>query len=149
MYGDSDLIRRRVDQLRERGVEIRALADQLVARTEALHWTGRAATAMCERVSERAAHLRDAAERHEAAAELLGRHAQELERIKEEIAAIEQRASTLVADARIRVARVVTENQAHLSGPRVTPDPDDVVLAGFVPPAPGHKDWLAVELPGL
>ena len=149
MYGDGDVIRRRVDQLREQGVEIRALADQLVARTEALHWSGRAATAMRERVSERAAHLRDAAERHEAAADLLARHAQEVAAIKDEIAAIEQRAATLVADARSRVARVVTENESHLSGPRVAPDPDDVVLAGFVPPAPGHKDWLTVELPGL
>ena len=29
------------------------------------------------------------------------------------------------------------------------PDPDDLTLADFTPPASGHQDWLAVALPGL
>ncbi|HYG95063.1 MAG TPA: hypothetical protein VD859_15910 [Nocardioides sp.] len=149
MYGDTEVIRRRIDQLREQGVEIRALADQLVARTEALQWSGRAATAMRERVAERAAHLRSAADRHEGAADLLARHAQDVDVVKEEIAAVEQRVAGLVADARSRVAAIVAENETNPAGPRVTPDPDDEVVAGFVPLAPGHKGWLSVELPGL
>lgn len=149
MYGDSEVIRRRADRLREQGVEVRALADQLVARTEALPWSGRAAATMRERVADRAAHLRAAADRHEAAADALLRHVHDVDALKDDIAEVEQRAAILIADARARLTRVVADNEADLAGPRRRPDPDDEVLAGFVPPAAGHKDWLAVELPGL
>ena len=30
---------------------------------------------------------------------------------------------------------------------RRTADPVDEELAGFMPPEPGHKDWLGVDLP--
>lgn len=122
MYGDSDQIRRRGSQLRDQGADVRSLADQLVARTEALAWTGRAADAMRERIAERANHLRTAAEAHVGAADLLDKHAAEVDRVKEEIAAIEARAQRLIEDGQ---------------------------LSSFVPPAPGHRDWLTVELPGL
>jgi methyl-accepting chemotaxis protein len=125
VYGDSDLVRRRVDQLRDLGADVRSLADQLVARTEALGWTGRAAEAMHARVAERATHLRAAAGRHDAAADALDRHAAAVDETKEQIADIERRVAVLTADS------------------------DDESLAGFVPPAPGHRDWLDVELPGL
>ena len=62
MYGDSEIIRRRATQLRDQGADVRALADELVARVEGLGWTGRAADAMRERVTDRASHLRVAAE---------------------------------------------------------------------------------------
>jgi hypothetical protein len=45
MYGDSVAMRRRVGQLREQGRDIRAAADRLVARNEAVPWSGRAADA--------------------------------------------------------------------------------------------------------
>ena len=122
MYGDSDLVRRRGDQLRDQGADVRSLADQLVARTEALGWTGRAAEAMHARVADRATHLRAAADRHESAADALDRHAAAVDDTKERIASVEQRAAALMADGD--------------------------ALAGFVPPAPGHRDWLDVELPG-
>ena len=59
MYGDSGVMRKRAAQLREQAGDIRALADHLVAQTEGVAWTGRAADAMRERVRDRAAHLRD------------------------------------------------------------------------------------------
>lgn len=127
MYGDTEVARRRADRLREQGVELRALARELTARTEALGWTGRAATAMHARVADRSRHLLVAADGHDRAADALVRHARAVEREEDRIAAIEGRAAALVADAA----------------------PDDEALAGFVPPAPGHKDWLQVELPGL
>lgn len=125
MYGDSGVMRRRAEQLREQAVDLRSLADQLVARAESVAWSGRAADAMRERVRERAAHVRDAAARHETAADSLDRHRREVESLKETIAAVERRADALVDEAR---------------GPRAT---------DAEPPPSGHRDWLAVELPGL
>jgi hypothetical protein len=122
MYGDADLMRKRVDQLREQAVDLRGLADVLVAQTEAVPWTGRAADAMRERVKERAAHLRAAAADHDTAADSLARHAQEVVTLKDAIADAERRVSTLG---------------------------DEPGSTEFTPPASGHKDWLAVSLPGL
>lgn len=122
MYGDADLMRRRVDQLREQAVDLRALADHLVAQTEAVPWTGRAASAMRERVKERAAHLRAAAADHDTAADSLARHVQEVVTLKDAIADAERRATGLAGDP---------------------------AQTGFSPPPSGHKEWLAVSLPGL
>lgn len=152
MYGDTEVMRRRADQLREQGVDVRAMADQLVAQTEAVGWTGRAASSMRERIAERAAHLREAATDHENAAEALLKHVTDVEAHQEQIAATERRASSLVADAATRVKAIEAQNEAALAdgtGTRVEPDPNDVVLASFDPPAAGSKDWLTVELPGL
>ncbi len=148
MYGDSDVMRRRADQLREQAVDLRALADQLVAQTEAIGWTGRAADSMRERVRERASHLRSAAADHDTAADSLDRHVQEVDTLKDAIADAERKAATLVADARTRVTRIDAANEAEPDVQRV-PDPDDRTLADFTPPPSGHKDWLAVSLPGL
>lgn len=126
MYGDSTAMRRRAAQLREQGEEIRLAADRLVARTESVPWTGRAADAMRQRIRERASHLRDVASRHEDAAESLERHLLEVDALKDTIAARERRAAALVHDA-----------------------PDDHAVAAFTPPPAGHKDWLTAELPGL
>lgn len=126
MYGDTDVMRRRAAQLREQGVDIRTMADRLVAQTEGVGWTGRASVALGERIRERAGHLRDVAARHDGAAELLEAHLQEVDRLKDAIAGAERKAASLVADA-----------------------PGDRGLTAFTPPPPGHKDWLAVDLPGL
>jgi uncharacterized coiled-coil DUF342 family protein len=123
MYGDADVMRKRADQLREQAVDLRGLADGLVAQTEDLGWTGRAADSMRERVRERAGHLRAAAADHDTAADSLNRHAQEVASLKDAIADVERRAGSL--------------------------DPDDRTLAGLDPPPSGHRDWLAVSLPGL
>jgi hypothetical protein len=126
VYGDSDVMRRRAAQLREQGVDIRATADRLVAQTEGIGWTGRAAESLSARMRERAVHLRDVAARHDGAAESLEAHLLEVDRLKDAIAGTERKAEALVADA---------------SGDRT--------LTAFAPPPSGHKDWLAVDLPGL
>lgn len=149
MYGDTDALRRRADQLREQGVDIRALADQLVAQTENLGWTGRAAESMRLRIRERAAHLRGAAGEHDTAADSLDRHVQEVQLLQDAIADRERRAASLVADARTRVAQIEAANDGLDPAVRRVADADDEVLAAFSPPPPGHKDWLTVDLPGL
>lgn len=135
MYGDTAAARRRVTQLREQGGDIRATADRLVTRAESVPWTGRAAEAMRTRIRERAAQLRTAAGHHDTAADSLARHLAEVDARKDAIETIEHQASTRTEDARTRRAG--------------EPDPEDAALAAFVPPPPGHKDWLTVELPGL
>lgn len=137
MYGDTEVMRHRVSHLRDQAVEIRSLADRLVARAEAAPWRGRAAEAMRVRIRDRATTLRDTAARHETAAEELERHATEVDHRNEVIAATERRVGELVAEARTR------------TGDGVDPDRADAELLSFTPPPPGHKDWLTVELPGL
>jgi hypothetical protein len=143
MYGDTLVMRRRAAQLREQGDDIRALADQLVARSDEVAWNGRAADAMRGRVRERAAHLRETAHAHDTAADSLEQHLAECDRLGDAIAGVERRASTLVADARGRIAAV------EASGDREGSTPEDRALAAFTPPPAGHKDWLDLELPGL
>jgi hypothetical protein len=122
MYGDTDVMRKHVGRLREQGTEIRAMADQLVAQAEAVTWAGRAGDAMRERIRERATRLREAADRHDLAAATLDTHTQLVEELKDSIAETERRATALLEDG---------------------------ALPRFEPPAPGHKDWLAVTLPGV
>jgi hypothetical protein len=143
MYGDSAAIRRRAGQLREQGTDIRAMAEGLVARLDAIAWQGRAATDLRGRVHDRVAHLRDCASTHETAAECLERHAAEVERLKDAIAGVERKATSLVADARTRIAGF--DDADH----RVEPSDVDRVLDAFTPPPRGHKDWLTASLPGL
>ena len=143
MYGDPEVMRKHAGRLREQSGDLRALADQLVSRTESLHWTGRAAEAMRDRVQDRATRLREVAARHETAAVSLEVHLAEVEALKDAIAATERRADLLVTEARTRMARADDEGGVRAA------DPADRVLVDFEPPAPGHKDWLAVTLPGL
>lgn len=147
MYGDTDVMRKRAGQLREQGVEVRALADHLVAQADGIGWTGRAADAMRERIRDRAAHLREVATEHDTAADSLERHLHEVDRLKDAVAGLEHKATTLVADARTRVARV--ESAENPEGIRRIPDAEDQLLAAFAPPPTGHRDWLDVDLPGL
>ncbi len=150
MYGDTEVMRRRVGELREQAVDVRSLADQLVAQTEALGWTGRAAESMRDRIRERATHLRAAAAQHDAAADSLAKHVHDVEVIKDLIVERERKVTTMIADARTRVARIESDNDAEAdSGLRKVPDADDRRLVGFNPPPSGHKEWLAVDLPGL
>lgn len=120
MYGDTEVMRKHAGRLREQGVDLRALADRLVAQTESAGWAGRAADALAERVRERATNLRDIAARHDGAAQAMEAHLLEVDRLKDAIAGAERRAGSLAADA---------------------PEPTDL-------PPPGHKDWLAVDLRG-
>lgn len=121
MYGDTEVMRKHVARLREQGRDIRALADRLVAQAEAVPWPGRAGAAVRERIAEHAARLREAAERHDGAAHVLDLHAQLVAELKDTIAEAERRATALLEDG---------------------------ALPELEPPPPGHKDWLAVSLPG-
>lgn len=145
MYGDTAVMRRRASALREQAAELRLTADRLVARAEAVDWTGRAAEAMRTRIRERAVQLREVAGLHDEAADSLDLHTAEVDRRKDAIAERRRRAESLVADARARLAAV----EQGPGGAPVAPTDHDRVLAGFSAPPPGHRDWLTVELPGL
>ncbi|MFC7497052.1 MULTISPECIES: hypothetical protein [unclassified Nocardioides] len=119
MYGDIEVMRRRALELREQGVDLRALADRLVVSTEAVGWTGRAAAALDERIRARAGHLREVAGRHDDAAEALDGHLVAVDDLKEAIADAERRAR------------------------RALPSDGDTAT-----PPPGHRDWLTHEPPG-
>ena len=117
------------------------MADRLVAQAEGVPWHGRAAEAMRTRIKERASHLREAASFHDTAAESLEQHVHEVDRLQESISIVERKAATLTADARTRTAALEADGG--------DPSDEDTVLAQFVAPPPGHKDWLTVSLPGL
>ena len=143
MYGDSAASRKRVAQLREQSGDIRAAADRLVAQAESVPWHGRAAEAMRTRIKECANQLRVAAGHHETAADSLARHVTEVDTRKEAIESIRNKADSLSSDA---ASRIAAQEAADEGG---QPTDEDAALAAFVPPPPGHKDWLTVELPGL
>ena len=140
MYGDTVVMRKRAGQLREQGADIRAAAERLVARSEAVPWRGRAADAMRERVKERAGHLRAAAHAHDTAADSLERHLAEVDRLKESIAEAERRLGGQVAEAQHRVEATSYDDDAA--------DDHDRTLATITLPPSGHADWLTLELPG-
>lgn len=142
MYGDTEAARKRVLQLREQADDIRALADQLVAQSEAVPWHGRAADSMRARIKERAAHLRTAAGHHETAADSLARHLGEVDVAKDAIETRAHKAMALVEDARTRAGRRADDATAEV-------DEADTHLLAFDPPPADHRDWLTITLPGL
>jgi hypothetical protein len=144
MYGDTVVMRKRAGQLREQGADIRAAAERLVARSEAVPWRGRAADAMRERVKERASHLRAAAHAHDTAAESLERHLAEVDRLKEAVAEAERRIGGQVAEAQHRVHATAYDDTTRDSAA----GEHDHALAGVTLPPSGHADWLTLELPG-
>ena len=147
MYGDTTVIRHLARELRDRATDIRAEADHLVARADGVPWSGLAADALRRRTHDRAGALRRSAGLHDDAADALDRHAAEVDRLKDLIAAIERRARSLVDAARDRLAEI---GHGILDGlDHVLPDAGDELLDRFVPPAPGSREWLSVDLPGL
>ena len=140
MYGDTEAIRGLARTMREQGAALRSEAARLLVRAETVPWHGLAADAMRARVQAQVAALRRTAGLSDDAAAALDRHADEVDRLKALIAAIERKVTALVAAARNRLAGLLTD---------VLPDPVDELLARFVPPPPGHRDWLLVDLPGL
>ena len=140
MYGDSEAIRGLARTMRRQGTALRSQADWLLARADAVPGEGLAAEAMRARVRAQVGGLRRTADLADDAAVALDLHADEVDRLKSLIAAIERQAMALVAAARDRLAGLVAS---------VLPDPIDELLDRFVPPPPGHRDWLLVDLPGL
>lgn len=145
MYGDTAVIRRRVTQLQEQAVDLRTMGDALVGQAETLAWDGRAADAMRERVRDRAAHLHEAAHRHDDAAEALSRHLTAVDRAQEQIAEAERRITSRIADARGRMA--AAESASEAQGVWIQADPEDVALCSMQLPPSGHRDWLDLEIP--
>ena len=146
MYGDAAMIRRLARQVAEQAADIRTHADELVRASELVVWEGRAATAMRERMAERAVALRKTADQHDDAADALRHHAAEVERLKDLITDIANRVAGLVEGARSRLTGRAIDPASN-----GIPDPIDELLAGFSPPPEGHKDWLDVpdSLPGI
>ncbi|MBO0847666.1 MAG: WXG100 family type VII secretion target [Nocardioides sp.] len=126
MYGDTEVIRALARQLRERGREIRAEADDLLRSAEAVPWSGLAADAMRRLADEHAGGLRSCSDAHDAAAESLERHAREVDHLKELIAEAERRVFDLFDSL-----------------------PDDVAhwVHHFDPPSHGSLEWLDVRVP--
>jgi hypothetical protein len=123
MYGNTTTIRALARDLRDRADDIRAAADR----------HGLAADAMRSHAHDRCAALRRTAGLHDDAAAALDRHAREVDRFKDLIAAIERKARGLLDAAR----------------DKLVPDALDGLLHRFSPPLPGSRDWLSVDLPGL
>ena len=140
MYGDTETIRGLARTMREQGTALRVEAGAVLAQVDSTPWTGLAADAMRLRVRAQTAALRRTADLADDAAAALERHADEVDRLKALIAAIERAALALVAAARERLGGLVGA---------ALPDPVDQLLARFVPPPSGHRDWLTVDLPGL
>jgi hypothetical protein len=140
MYGDTEAIRGLARTMRDQGAALRSEAERLLTRAEAVPWQGLAADAMRARVRTQVRALRRTAELADDAAVALDRHADEVDRLKALIAAIERKVMALVAAARERLSGLVAS---------VLPDPLDELLDRFVPPPSGHRDWLLVDLPGL
>ncbi|HET6939759.1 MAG TPA: hypothetical protein VFI19_14175 [Nocardioides sp.] len=140
MYGDTEAIRRLARTMREQGSALRSEAATLLVRADAVPWHGLAADAMRARVQAQVASLRRTAGLSDDAAVALDRHADEVDRLKALIAEIERQVLALVSAARDRLAGLLAD---------VLPDPVDELLTRFVPPPPGHRDWLLVDLPGL
>jgi hypothetical protein len=147
MYGDTAVIRRLAHDLREQADQLRGEAAALRGQAEAVLWHGWAGDGMRALVRERAESLRDVATAHDAAADVLEQHARDVDRRKEQIAALEGRARALVASARGRLADLGRRILDGAEG--LVADPGDLLLDRFVPPPTGHLDWLDVELPGL
>jgi hypothetical protein len=147
MYGDTEVIRGLARTMRDQAAALRDEAGTLLTRAEAVPWHGLAADAMRLRVRGQVHSLEHTAGLADTAATALDRHADEVDRLKELIATIERKAAALVAAARDRLAGLASM-AAGLAGGLLS-DPVDELLDRFVPPPPGHRDWLLVDLPGL
>jgi hypothetical protein len=138
MYGDTAGIRAQAHRMRERAGDIRAEAEALLAAADAVPWTGVAADAMRRLASDHAHGLRSCADAHDHAADVLDRHAREVDRLKDLIASIEHRVLDSVAAAGSGVAGFV----GH-----VVPSAFDRWAHEFDPPPHGSLEWLDVHMP--
>jgi uncharacterized protein YukE len=138
MYGDTAVIRALARRMHERAGDIRAEADELTHRADAVAWQGLAADAMRGLAHQHAAGLRSCADAHDAAGEALERHAREVDRLEDLIATIEHRVLRLLDSAASGLAGLV----GHL-----VPDAVDRWAQDFRPPPHGSRDWLEVRPP--
>jgi uncharacterized protein YukE len=151
MYGDATAIRHLAARMRDRADQIRAAGARLAEHVDEVPWQGCAADAMRRHAHVRIAALGETARLHDEAAEALDRHAREVQRLQDLIAAIERKVRGLVDAASHRLTEVgrglVDGVVDGLTGAEA--DPADQMLASFHPPPTGHLGWLSVDLPGL
>jgi hypothetical protein len=138
MYGDTSVIRALARGMHERAGDLRAEADELAGRVEAVPWTGLAADAMRSTARHHGARLRSCADAHDSAADALLRHAREVDHLKEVIAAVEHRVLHLIDAATSGLTGLVTH---------VVPGAIDHWLDHFDPPPSGSRAWLDVHVP--
>lgn len=133
-------MRRDADDIAAQAQDLRREADRVVHAAESVAWHSVAADAMRASMRERAAQIHGAATRYDDAADALRAHAAEVEERLAAIAAIERKVRGMIASAWDRAGDIAGKVVDAL-----TPDElFDDVLRRFEPPAPGHKDWLAV-----
>ena len=151
MYGDSEVVRRRASQLREQGADVRALADQLVAQTESLGWTGRAAESMraADPGASRPPPRRRRAARDRSRVPRAPRPRGRDHPGHHRGDRAQGRRPGRGGAHPDRPDRVRQREPGRVRPPHRCPDADDRTLADFTPPPSGHRDWLTVDLPGL
>ncbi len=142
MYGDTTVVRALARRMRARADDLRTEARELVGRTEAVTWTGLAADSMRSLARDHAHLLQRCADAHEAAADTLDRHAREVDRVKDLIAAAERRVLHLLESTSGGLGGLV----GHMVG-HVLPDAFERWARDFDPPAHGSVAWLDVEVP--
>jgi hypothetical protein len=150
MYGDTTVIRGLARRLRDQGADIRAEADSLVGRAEAVPWSGLAADAMRSLARAHAGDLRSCADLHSEAADALDHHAREVDRLEDLIASIERRVHGLLDGALHAAGHAVGHALGGLTHvlSHVAPDPLEHWAQHFVPPPHGSREWLDVHVPG-
>ena len=134
MYGDTTVVRALAGAMREQAADIHGESAALLARAEAVPWSGRAADAMRLLARDHAAALAASARAHEDAAEALERHAREVDHVKALVAAAERRVQSALDLVGGGVTGLVRSRAAHW-------------LAHADLPPPGHLGWLDVRLP--
>lgn len=142
MYGDPEAIRRLGHELRAQADRVDEEADLLVAEAEAVVWDGAAAGAMRAGARLQATVLRRVALAHRHAARSLDRHADRVAYLLDMIARIESMVMSALAAAKSRLADL-------LAGLLDAVTPLEEFLGRFVPPPPGSREWLTVQVPGL
>lgn len=143
MYGDTAVVRAASRRMRARAEDLRTEARELVGRAEGVPWTGLAADSMRRLARDHSHLLQRSADAHEAAADALDRHAREVDRVKDLIAAAERRVLHLVESTSGGLGGLV----GHVVG-HVLPDAFDRWARTFDPPPHGSVAWLDVEVPG-
>lgn len=132
MYGEPSRIREVAVHLERRAEQLRREADALVAAAEQAPWVSLAADRMRERAVARRVDLLGVARGYDDAADAVRRHAAEVERLLQRLAAVERRVRSLVEDARDRVREAGGVVEDLLDGR----------LLRLPLPPPGHREWL-------
>ena len=134
MYGDTTVVRALARAMREQAADIHGESAALLARAEAVPWSGMAADAM----RAPGPRPRDGAGRigraHERAAVALERHAREVDHVKALVAAAEHRVRAALDAVGAGLTGLLRSRVAHW-------------LAHADLPPPGHLAWLDVRLP--